>query len=1093
LLGFIAIQRDISERKKAEKQIKIEKAYLEQLFESAPEAIVVVDNDGKIIRINSEFTGMFGYTAEEALGCSIDKLLAPGELHEEAQTLTKSVCNGRTVSCEVVRYRKDRTAVDVSILGTPIDAGEGQIAVYGIYRDITERKKSEEALRKSERFLKDVFDGIQDGICVLDSDLNIVHVNKTMEKWYPHALPLLGRKCYQAFHNRDAPCESCPTIRAIKTGQLQSDHAPLIEQGNIKGWLELFAYPLADDKGRITGIIEYARDITSQQKAEDLNEARAGFLAKLVGLTHATELAQLTFEHIANQMPVDAGGLVVKTDEFGGNKFEIVYSMDVDERGQKTVATKRELLELNPASATSRVYHSGQMEIVHRTEGDLKNYRPTTPGIFTFNDRPSLSLIFLPLKIHGQIIGVLSVQSYELNTYSDKRVAVLESIAADLALALTAVRMTEALTASEERYRIVAEQTGQIIYDFDVKSGRIAWSGAIQAITGYTVEEFKNIDIDSWAELVHPDDRPTALRLLDEAMQSRSRYHVEYRMRCKDGSYIYVEDNGVFLQNDSVAALRMLGTMNDITKHRQAKELLLQSEEKYRRLIETMPNGLAIADMEENIVFANPMASAIFGYSLEELVEMNLISIVDISDMSRLLDETSRRKSGQYTDYELQIRRKDGQLRTIFVTAAPLFDGNNKAANTIAIFNDITELKNSEAEKIELREKLARAQKMESLGVLAGGVAHDLNNILGPLVAYPELIRMKLPPESPVIKQISKIESSAQRAAEVVQDLLTMARRGRYEMVPLDLNRVVESYLLSPDYYELKLRFPRVEVISELDARALPIYGSSPHLYKVVMNLVQNAMDAMPDGGELRIKTKTSYIDKLVGGYDNIECGMYTILTVNDTGIGIDTKDYKRLFEPFYTKKEMGRSGSGLGLAIVYGVVKDHNGYIDVRSELDIGSDFILYFPSTKDHAQIESLAGIDIRGSEKILIVDDVIEQRELAATVLGCLGYHVWTAANGHEAIDYLKANEVDAVILDMIMEPGFDGLDTYREIIKIRPGQKAIITSGFSETDRVKEAEGLGVGRYIRKPYTMQKLGKAIREILDSRNIPIPTSNI
>jgi CheY-like chemotaxis protein len=247
------------------------------------------------------------------------------------------------------------------------------------------------------------------------------------------------------------------------------------------------------------------------------------------------------------------------------------------------------------------------------------------------------------------------------------------------------------------------------------------------------------------------------------------------------------------------------------------------------------------------------------------------------------------------------------------------------------------------------------------------------------------------------------------------------------------------------------------------------------------MNLVLNAYDAMPHGGVLVVKTECRHIDKLISGFDNIEKGRYVIITVSDTGIGIEKKDFRRLFEPFYTKKEMGKSGSGLGLAIVYGVVKDHNGYVDVQSEVNQGSNFIIYLPATDDIVAGEKTAPIDIRGKERILVVDDIAEQRELAAAILSSLGYKVETAPNGHEAVKMLITNSADVVVLDMIMEPGFDGLDTYREILKTSPGQKAIITSGFSETDRVVEAERLGVGKYIRKPYTMQKLGKAIREVL------------
>jgi len=242
----------------------------------------------------------------------------------------------------------------------------------------------------------------------------------------------------------------------------------------------------------------------------------------------------------------------------------------------------------------------------------------------------------------------------------------------------------------------------------------------------------------------------------------------------------------------------------------------------------------------------------------------------------------------------------------------------------------------------------------------------------------------------------------------------------------------------------------------------------------------------MPHGGQLTITSKCQEIEKLISGYDNIEKGRYVTLTISDTGIGINKKDYKRLFEPFYTKKEMGKSGSGLGLAIVYGVIKDHNGYIDVQSEVNRGSEFVMYLPEAKVNAVKTKEKIIDIRGSEKILIVDDLEEQRELAASVLSSLGYDVNVAANGREAVGYLKSHSADVIVLDMIMEDDFDGLDTYLEILKNDSNQKAIIASGFSETDRVKEAMKIGVGKYIRKPYTMQIIGKAIREVLSSDSV-------
>ena len=401
------------------------------------------------------------------------------------------------------------------------------------------------------------------------------------------------------------------------------------------------------------------------------------------------------------------------------------------------------------------------------------------------------------------------------------------------------------------------------------------------------------------------------------------------------------------------------------------------------------------------------------------------------------------------------------------------------------------ERKKAEEQRKILQEQLTRAERMESLGVLAGGVAHDLNNILGPLVAYPEIIKMKLPPDSQVHGEITKIEKSAERAAEVVQDLLTMARRGRYEMVPLCVKEVLNSYLQSTDFANLEARYPNTIMRVHMDNSLPKILGSQAHLYKVIMNLVMNACEAMPEGGNLNIHAERRHIEKLTSGFANIEEGDYIILTFSDTGSGIKKDDLKHLFEPFYSKKKMGTSGSGLGLAIVYGVIQDHSGYIDVRSEVGKGTEFILYLP-VADAAEclIENKQeAIDIRGTEKVLVVDDLEDQRELAISVLSNLGYAVEAVGSGTEAVEYLKHHDVDIVILDMIMEEDFDGLDTYEEIIKFKPGQKAIIASGFSETERVKKAEQLGVGKYLRKPYTMQILGRTIREVLsDTKPQPV-----
>ena len=411
-------------------------------------------------------------------------------------------------------------------------------------------------------------------------------------------------------------------------------------------------------------------------------------------------------------------------------------------------------------------------------------------------------------------------------------------------------------------------------------------------------------------------------------------------------------------------------------------------------------------------------------------------------------------------------------------------DKTSSIEHHVGLLQDITERKQAESQQRELQDQLERAQRMESLGVLAGGVAHDLNNMLGPLVGYPELILRKLPEESPFRRQVETIGKSAKDAADVVQDLLTLARRGRYEMEPTDLNQVIETYLQSPSFHRLQQHRPEIELTVSLDPSRPVIEGSSPHLAKVIMNLIVNAYDAMTGTGTLRVATEESYLEQLESGHQNIGPGHYVSIRVKDSGNGIDKDDLDKIFEPYYSKKKMGTSGSGLGLSVVYGIVKDHRGYYDIFSELGVGTEFVLYFPvCTQELSDDDDKA--ELRGGhEKILIVDDVLEQREMASTILSDLGYEVATAQHGRAAVRYLQENQADLVLLDMIMEKDFDGLDTYREILKSYPEQKAIVVSGFSQTERVAEVLRLGASGYLKKPYTMESLGMTVRECLESK---------
>ncbi|MCX8028131.1 MAG: response regulator [Thermodesulfovibrionales bacterium] len=391
-----------------------------------------------------------------------------------------------------------------------------------------------------------------------------------------------------------------------------------------------------------------------------------------------------------------------------------------------------------------------------------------------------------------------------------------------------------------------------------------------------------------------------------------------------------------------------------------------------------------------------------------------------------------------------------------------------------------------EKERLAMEEMLHQAKKMESLGILAGGIAHDLNNILGPLVGYPDLLIMQLPADSPLIKPLNSIKQSGQRAAEVVQDILSLARRGVINKTVLNPNEVIIDFMKTLEIKRIIEKYPEVNLEVNLSENINNITGSSLHLHKVLMNLVINGFEAIRGAGKVTISTENIHFDNIFDGYESIKPGDYVCISVSDTGEGIPEKFLMNIFEPFFTTKVMGKSGSGLGLAVVYGTVKDHNGFLDVKSDHQQGSCFRIFIPSTSLHITSQESLSLDkeMNGKgETILVIDDVDEQRDLAVQILSSFGYNVHTSSNWQDALNFLVMNKVDLILLDMIMEGEMDGLDICKKIFKTNPNQKVIIVSGFSRSNRVNEALSLGVKAFLQKPYTTKNLARIVRKTLDN----------
>jgi len=611
------------------------------------------------------------------------------------------------------------------------------------------------------------------------------------------------------------------------------------------------------------------------------------------------------------------------------------------------------------------------------------------------------------------------------------------------------------------------------------------------------------IQVNKWIEETHHEDMPVIGKKCYEVYQKRQtpcpwcpsvkcfstgKIQVEEaKVPLSDDSFLWIELSAYPFRDENGVITGVIEHVKGITKRKQAEKALREAY----NIINRSP---AVAFLWKNaegwpVEFVSDNVKELFGYTAEEFTseKVSYATTVHPDDLERVAQEiTTFSEEGReyFVHKPYRIVTKDGETKWLDDMTFIRIDEKGDITHYEGIVLDISERVKAEEEKENLQEKLQRSQKMESMGLLAGGVAHDLNNVLSGIVSYPELLLLDLPEDSKLRKPIETMQESGHRAAAIVQDLLTVARGVATTKEPLSLNDLVSDYLNSPEFKKLEQFHPTVTIKTNLDSDLINVLGSHVHIRKVVMNLVSNASEAIEGSGNVTISTMNRYVDRPLRGYDDVNIGEYVVLSVSDDGSGISPVDLERIFEPFYTKKIMGRSGTGLGLAVVWNVVRDHKSYIDVITG-ENGTTFELYLPITRDEVSDKDLSIHikDFKGAgETILVVDDVENQRDISCKMLDTLGYKAKAVSSGEEAVEYLKENTVDLILLDMIMDPGINGRETYERVIKIHPNQKAVIISGFAETDEVKAAQKLGAGKYIKKPVTLEKIGLAVKEELE-----------
>ncbi len=641
-----------------------------------------------------------------------------------------------------------------------------------------------------------------------------------------------------------------------------------------------------------------------------------------------------------------------------------------------------------------------------------------------------------------------------------------------------------ALQMSEEKYRTILESIEHGYYEVDTAGDFIFFNDSFCRIFDIPKDELIGKSFKTFI------DEETAKKVFEVFhtvySTGRDMMWTEWEFVTRGGRKISFEASISCIMTRSGKCRGFRGIVRDVTERVTTEQALKESESKYRNILEGIEEGYYETDLNGRYTFMNDSMCRITGFSREEMTGMSYRSCMDEENARRVFEAfTQVFTSGEpMKGFGWEFTRKDGSTVQVESSILLIRDPQGHSAGFKGILQDVSVRKKAQEETRLLEEKLKNAQKMEALGTLAGGVAHDLNNILSGMVSYPEILLMKIDEDNPLRGPLEKIQKSGQKAAAVVQDLLTLARRGVAVKEIVNLNDLIEEYLESSEFDRLQSLHPDVEIDFRHDDSLLNIIGSPAHLSKGIMNLISNAAEAMPAGGTITIETCNLHPRDL-GEYEGSvkEEGWWVSLSVTDTGKGIPDEDIPRIFEPFYTKKKMGFSGTGLGLAVVWGAVQDHGGSVAVTSR-EGKTTFTLNFPATSEQiaeAKAKQLMK-DYQGKgEHILVVDDSKEQREIAADILMMLGYRVDTVSSGENAIAYMKGHSADLILLDMIMEQGIDGLETYERILELHPGQKAIIASGYSETERVRQAQSRGAGRYIKKPYLIEDLAMAVTQEL------------
>ncbi len=1042
IIGVFAAARDVTERRNFEKELLESEERYRSLFECSPDAIFLADPEtGRILDVNPAACQLLARPRREIIGMHQTQL-HPTNLGSQcrqhfAKQVRDSAASGNAHSLDSVVVRPDGTEIPTEIRSQLITLN-GRKVFQGVFRDITERKLAEAIVKESEEKFRLLAENGSDTVWTMKMDGTFTYIS-------PAVARLRGYTSEEAVRIPLDQTMTPATLEHVRKlfaeeekkpeSERWSDRILELEQIRKDGsavWTEVSIRAIRNADGNVIGLQGSTRDISIRKQALDaLRKSEERYRAVVEDQTEVIcrFKADGTFTFV-NDLYCRFFGK--SRDELLGTSWQPVV---VPEHLPEVERKLAELSVTNPVAVVENCVNSG--------DGRIHWMQFVNRGFF---------------DEQGQLIEIQSVG----RDITERK------------------RAEEALQDSERRYRLLYETMRDAFVHTDM-DGRILDSNtAYQTMLGYTPDELatmRYVDLtpSRWHEI---EDGIVKQQIIPRGYSDV--YEKEYRR--KDGTVYPVELRTFLLHDTSGQPCGMWAIVRDVTSRKLMEEELRATSIYARSLIEASLDPLVTISIEGKITDVNQATELVTGVPRTELIGSDFSDYCTEPELARQGYQQVI-SQGFLMDYALTIRHRSGSTTDVLYNATVHRDELGQVLGVFASARDITERKRAERDREELASQLAQAQKMESIGRLAGGVAHDFNNILTAILGHAELALVDMASDNPIREEIENIHDSAERAATLTQQLLAFARRQVIQPKLLNVNELLGNLTKM-----LKRMIGEdIELITRTGSDVGGIIADTSQFEQVLLNLAVNARDAMPEGGTLTIATDNLTVSEPTPEqHDSLPPGEFVIVSISDTGMGIPEEIRQHLFEPFFTTKELGK-GTGLGLAVVLGIVQSHKGYVRVESSVGQGACFRLYFPrvSGAEGKSAETNADCSYStGSETILVVEDDNTVRTLICSTLQRAGYTVLSAGSPDECFGLIseRGKDVNLLVTDIIM-PSLNGRQLYDKLAANFPGLRVLFISGYSGEAVSNHGILDGNLQFLQKPFSISGLLRKVREVLDS----------